>query len=353
MEKLGFCLNRLPLLDKKDEHSIDYAVLNFMVDSFVEKGGRFFDTSCTYSGGTAEEAIGISLSGRYPRDSFILSSSLPGWIIRSREDCRKIFEKQLFRCKTGYFDIYMLQWMNEANYITAETFGGFEFLEELKAEGKVLKTGFSFYGSPELLDKILSEHPEIDYVRLQINCLDWESCAFRSGECYEIAVKHGKKIIAEEPLKCGILLRIPEETGKVVSFAIGFAKNLPEAEFVLTEPKIIELLPESDGLSEEEIFALRKGVEKIRSEKAVPCIGCSACTGICPLKIPVPEYFEIYNEYSISPEESWKTDHVYSELTRNFSRPSDCLRCRICERECPQGINIVEMLQRVSRTFGY
>lgn len=353
MKKLGFCLNRIPLSDKKDEHSIDYAVLNFMVDSFIEKGGKLFDTACTYSGGAAEEAIGNSLSGRYPREDFLLSGSLPSWIIRSGEDCRKIFEKQLSRCKTDYFDIYMLQWINEANYITAKTFGEFEFLEELKAEGKALKTGFSFYGSPELLDEILSEHPEIDYVRIQINCLDWESSAFRARECYEVSAKHGKKIIAEEPLKCGVLLRIPGEEEKVISFAVGFAENLSEAEFVLAEPKIIERLSEREALSDEEISDFLTAAEKIRSEKAVSCVGCSACSKICPLKIPVPEYFGIYNEYSMNPEESWKIDHVYSDLTRNFSRPSDCLRCRICERECPQGINIVEMLQRVSRTFGF
>ncbi len=353
MEKLGFCLNRLPLTDRKNEHSIDYAVLNFMIDSFIEKGGKFFDAACTYHGGASEEAIGISLSGRYPRDFFVLSDSLPSWVIRSREDCRKIFEKQLSRCKVDYIDIYMLQWMNEANYITAGISGEFEFLEELKAEGKALKTGFSFYGSPELLDKILSEHPETDYVRLQINCLDWESYAFRAKECYEVAARHGKKIIAEEPLKCGILFKIPSETEKILSFAIGFAKNLPEAEYVLAEPKIIGQLPEKLELSEEEISFLWNWVEKIRSEKAVSCVGCSACSEVCPLKIPVPEYFGIYNEYSLNPEESWKIDHVYSNLTRNFSRPSDCLRCRICEMECPQKINIVEMLQRVARTFGY
>ena len=353
MEKLGFCLNRLPLTDRKNEHSIDYAVLNFIIDSFIEKGGRFFDTSCTYHGGISEEAAGISLSERYPRDSFVLSDSLPSWIVRNKEDCRRIFEKQLSRCKTDYFDLYTLQWINETNYITAETFGEFEFLEELKAEGKALKTGFSFYGSPELLDKILSEHPETDYVRLQINCLDWESYAFRARECYEVAVKHGKKIIAEEPLKCGVLFKIPSEKEKVVSFAIGFVKNLPEAEYVLAEPEILKSLPEKDELSEEEISVLWNETEKIRLEKAVPCIGCSACSKVCPLEIPVSEYFGIYNEYSLNPEESWKIDHVYSDLTRNFSRPSDCLRCRICERECPRGINIVEMLQKVARTFGY
>ena len=168
MSELGFGFLRLPLLDKKDEHSVDHAVLNLMTDLFIEKGGRYFDTAFTYLGGASEEAVRISLAERYPRDSFILADKLPSWLIRNSEDCRKIFEKQLSRCGVDFFDVYMLHWLNEVNYINAENCGGFKFLEELKSEGKILKSGFSFHDSPELLDKILSKHPEIDYVQLQI-----------------------------------------------------------------------------------------------------------------------------------------------------------------------------------------
>lgn len=365
MSELGFGFLRLPLLDKKDEHSVDYAVLNLMTDLFIEKGGRYFDTAFTYLGGASEEAVRISLAERYPRDSFILADKLPSWLIRNSEDCRKIFEKQLSRCGVDFFDVYMLHWLNEVNYINAENCGGFEFLEELKSEGKILKSGFSFHDSPELLDKILSKHPEIDYVQLQINYLDWESPAFRAKECYEIARKHGKEIIVMEPIKGGTLANLPPEVKEIfsenkisaASAALRFAKDLPSVKYVLSgmnsPEQISENMEEFPPLSEKELSALKTAAEIIRSKTAVPCTGCSYCSGVCPVQIPIPRYFEIYNEYCRNPEESWKIEHAYSGLTRNFSRPSECLRCRLCEANCPQKISIVETLQKVSRTFGF
>ncbi len=349
MIKLGFDFSKLPLSDKKDEHSVNYAVLNSLVDLFIEKGGRFFDTAFTYLGGASEEAVRLSLTERYPRNSYILADKLPSWMLRNPEDCERIFKKQLSLCGVDFFDIYMIQWLNEANYINSEFCKAFEFLEKLKSEGKILKSGFTFHDTPELLDKILTKHPEIDFVQLQINYLDWESPAFRIKECYEIAKNHGKEIIASEPLKCGFL-------DKESCSAIRFAENFSSVKYVSAEIKspgqISENIEES-SLSEKELSVLAKTAETIRSEKAVQCIGCFCCSENCPIQIPVHRYFEIYNEYCLSPGESWKIEPAYSFLTKNFSRPSDCMRCRICEQNCPEKINIIETLQKVSRTFGY
>lgn len=367
MTKLGFDFSKLPLKDKKNEHSIDYAVLNFLVDCFIEKGGRYFDTAYTYLGGVSEEAVKFSLSGRYPRDSFVLADRLPNWIVHGKEDCRKIFESQLSRCGVDFFDVYLLQWLNETNYITAEACGEFEFLKELKSEGKALKIGFSFYDSPELLEKIFSAHPEIDCVQLQINYPDWESPVFRAKECYKVAEKFGKEIIAADPLKDGTLSYLSEEAKALLSeqnpkisgalWAMRFVKDLPSVKTVPVKMSCAEQLEEYfsefSPLSEKEISVLFKIAEIIRSVKAVPCSGCSLCAEICPVKIPIPRYFEVYNEYCRNPNEAWKIEHAYSSLTRNFSRPSDCLRCRICESACPQKIGISQNLQKVSRTFGY
>ena len=241
MTKLGFGFLRLPLLDKKDEHSVDHAVLNSLTDKFIEKGGRYFDTAFTYLGGASEEAIRFSLSERYPREKYILADKLPSWLIRNNEDCEKIFEKQLSRCGVDFFDVYMLHWLNETNYITAETFGEFEFIEKLKSEGKVLKTGFSFHDSPELLEKILIKHPEIDCVQLQINYLDWESPAFRARECYEVAEKFGKEIIVMEPIKGGTLSNLPPEAKEVFQhegLVVDFTGRL-----VVVDGKHVEMSP--------------------------------------------------------------------------------------------------------------
>ena len=170
-----------------------------------------------------------------------------------------------------------------------------------------------------------------------------------------------------EPVKGGMLANVPDEVTdmfkaadadrSVASWAIRFAENLPSVTTVLSGMNSIEQLEENlsefSPLSESELSALEKASEIIRSETAVPCTGCSYCTGVCPLQIPIPKYFEVYNEYSRNSEEGWKIEHAYSALTRNFSRPSDCLRCRLCEMNCPQKINITEELQKVARTFGF
>lgn len=366
MTKLGFGFLRLPLLDKKDEHSIDYSVLNEMVDTFIQGGGRYFDTAYTYLGGASENAVRISLSERYPRDSFVLADKLPSWMIHEQSDCQRIFDEQLLKCKTDFFDVYLLHWLNETNYINAEINGEFKFIKKIKSEGKAKKIGFSFHDSPELLDKILSKHPETDIVQLQINYLDWESPTLRAKECYEVAEKYGKEIVVMEPVKGGTLAKLPPNAAKIIdescssgaaSMAIRFAEGLSSVKTVLSGMNSLEQLSDNMAelppLSEDELFALKKVADIIRLETAVPCTGCSYCTKACPLQIPIPEYFEVYNEYCRYPEEDWKIEHAYSSLVRNFSRPSDCLRCHNCEQNCPQKIGIVDMLQKVSRTFGY
>jgi predicted aldo/keto reductase-like oxidoreductase len=168
-----------------------------------------------------------------------------------------------------------------------------------------------------------------------------------------------------EPIKGGTLVDLPPEVKEIfsenkisaASAALRFAKDLPSVKYVLSgmnsPEQISENMEEFPPLSKKELSALKTAAEIIRSKTAVPCTGCSYCSGVCPVQIPIPRYFEIYNEYCRNPEESWKIEHAYSGLTRNFSRPSECMRCRLCEANCPQKISIVETLQKVSRTFGF
>ena len=197
MNKLGFGFLRLP----QTESGIDYTVLNEMVDHYIAAGGRYFDTAYTYLDGESEIAIGKSLSARYPRETFELTTKLPGYQAETKEDCRRMFEESAARCGVDYFDTYMLHWMCTEHYRIAQERDQFAFLQELKAEGKAKRIGFSFHDRPELLDQILTEHPEVDCVLLQINYLDYDAPGIQSRACYEIAVKHGKEIIFMEPVK--------------------------------------------------------------------------------------------------------------------------------------------------------
>ncbi len=190
MNKLGFGFLRLPVAPAGE---IDLSLLDQMTDVFLAHGQNYFDTAYTYLAGKSEWAIRESLVKRHPRSSFLLADKLPGYKMTSHEDCYRYFKEQQDRCQVDFFDVYLLHWLNGKHYEIAEKYREFEFLEELKKTGKAIKTGFSYHDSADLLDEILTRHPEVDYVQLQINYLDWESSSIQSRRCYETAVKHGKR----------------------------------------------------------------------------------------------------------------------------------------------------------------
>ncbi len=180
---------------------IDRALLNQMVDAFLERGGTYFDTAYTYLNGQSETAFRDALVNRHPRERFQIADKLPSWMVRSKQDCQRYFDKQRRRCGTDYFDVYLLHWLNQQNYGICEKHDEFSFLRELKAQGKVGKIGFSYHDSAALLDEILAAHPETEVVQLQINYLDWDSAAIEGRKCYEVAVKHGKSVSVMEPVR--------------------------------------------------------------------------------------------------------------------------------------------------------
>lgn len=365
MNKLGFGFLRLPVVEDTNSSEINLELLNQMVDIYLSHGKTYFDTAYTYLDGKSEWAVRESVVKRYPRESFILADKLPGYMVNSHEECYKYFQVQLERCQVDYFDVYLLHWLNDKNYRIAEKYQEFEFLQEIKAAGKAGKIGFSYHDNAELLDEILIAHPEVDYVQLQINYLDWDSEAIQSRRCYEVAVKHGKKVIVMEPVKGGTLAVLPEEAGKLLhqlshdateaSFAIRFAESLPEVEIVLsgmnTVEQIQDNLKEHQPLSEEEHQALMNIADIINHSTAVPCTGCSYCTAGCPKNICIPNYFKLYNEYIRNPQDDWKIIPVYRKLTEKYGKASDCIVCKSCEKHCPQKLSVTEHLKEVKSVF--
>ena len=186
INKLGFGFLRLP----KKDGELDWQTICSMVDEFMDGGGVFFDTCYTYLDGLSEAAIRKCVVERKSRDSFQLCDKLPGYLFKSYEDCQKYFDEELSRCGVEWFDILMLHWLNDENYAIAEKYDEFRFLREKKAEGKAKRIGFSYHGDAALLDKILTGHPEVDVVLMQLNYLDWESEGIQSRKCYETCLRH-------------------------------------------------------------------------------------------------------------------------------------------------------------------
>ena len=366
MNKLGFGFLRLPRLDPQDETSLDFVAIQPMIDRFVE-GSRnaYFDTAYTYLGGASETGLKTVLTSRYPREAYRVADKLPSWKVEKEEDCQRYFEEQRQRCGLEWFDVYLLHWLNARNYGIAEQFHEFEFLAKLKEQGLAKQIGFSYHDGPELLDQILTRHPEVDYVQLQINYLDWESPTLQARACYEVAARHGKKIIVMEPVKGGSLVNLPEEAAALLreihpdwslaSWAVRFAQSLPAVEIVLsgmgTMEQVEDNLREVEPLTEKELEALARAAEIIRQNTAIPCTACNYCAPNCPKKIAIPQYFGLFNDYSRSPAEGWKMVHAYRTLTEKFGGPADCIACGACQRNCPQKLPIIEHLKQVEKAF--
>lgn len=373
MKKLGFGLMRLPLLDPSDAAKIDMEQLKKMVDLFIEKGFTYFDTAWMYSGFASESAAKTALVDRHPRDSFTLATKLHTGFFDSPEGRDKVFNAQLEKTGAGYFDYYLLHGIDADGLKKFEKLDCFNWLLDKKKSGLVKHAGFSFHDGAELLDEILTKHPEMEFVQLQINYLDWESEWIQSRKCYEVCVKHNKPVIVMEPVKGGSLARVPAAAEKlfreadpqrsVSSWAIRFAASLPNVMMVLSGMSNMEQIEDNISymedftpLTEEEKALCFKVADIINAKTAVPCTGCSYCTEGCPKQIAIPQYFSLYNEIMREDMEQkgWTVSFSnYDALTRTFGKAADCIACGQCEAICPQHLTIMDYLKQVSSRFDH
>ena len=373
MKKLGFGLMRMPLLDKTNAADVDIEQVKKMVDLFIEKGFTYFDTALMYNGFASESVAKTALVERYPRDSFTLATKLHAAFFNSPEDRDKVFNSQLEKTGAKYFDYYLLHGIESAMLPKYEEFDCFNWLLQKKEQGLVKHAGFSYHDSPQLLDEILTKHPEMEFVQLQINYLDWESEWVQSKACYEVATKHNKLVIVMEPVKGGTLAQVPEEAENlfkdyepsmsIPSWAIRFAASLDNVMVVLSGMSSVEQMEDNLGymedfkpLTEEEKALCHKAADIINARIAVPCTSCSYCTEGCPKKIAIPQYFSLYNEDMREnlEEKGWTVNFTnYEILAGKFGRPKECIECGQCEGVCPQHLPIIKNLKEVSSHFDH
>ena len=362
--KLGFGLMRLP---KLADGSIDIEQTKTMVDMFMEAGLTYFDTAYVYDSGESEKAARLALVDRYPRESYTLCTKLCAWMgEHSEQAAKQQFYTSLERTGAGYFDYYLLHALQRSNYNVYEEFHIWYFVKEQKAKGLIRYYGFSFHADPELLEELLTDHPDVDFVQLQINYADWENPGVFSRECYEIARKHGKSITIMEPVKGGALadpvpqvreiLKSANPDASVASWAVRFAASLDGIITVLSGMSNIEqmkdnlsYMKEFKPLTDAEHAVILKARSALDGDHSVPCTACHYCTDGCPANIPIPEIFTVKNRQRGN--EAFRGRREYVIATTGRGKASDCVECGQCENACPQQIKVISHLKECVTQF--
>lgn len=365
-KKLGFGCMRLPVVNGETDRIDDEAFCK-MIDAYMEQGFMYFDTAYPYHNQKSEEAVKRCLVQRYDRDKFFLADKMPLWLAKEYEDYGNIFATQLSRCGVEYFDFYLLHAMNKERFDNTEALGGFSFVQKMKEEGKIRHIGFSFHDTAEVLDEILTKHPEMEFVQLQINYYDWESENVQSRKCYEVAVKHNKPVIVMEPVKGGTLANMVGEPARLLkeldaeasyaSFAIRYAASLDNVMLVLSgmseQTQLLDntaYMRDFQPLSAMEKSTIGKVVEELSKMPTIACTKCRYCVEGCPQKILIPDLFEDYNmTVQFGMDESKKKRYI--QHTTENGKADACIRCGKCEKQCPQHLPIRELLKNVAETF--
>lgn len=365
-KKLGFGLMRLPLTDANDKGSIDIEALKEMVDTFMEQGFTYFDTAWMYCAFKSENAVKEALTDRYPRDRYTLTTKLHASYLKTKEDRNRIFEEQRQKTGVDYFDYYLIHAIDQELYSLYNEMDCFNWLIEKKKQGLVKHIGFSYHDSAEFLDQVLTEHPEMEFVQLQMNYLDWESAEVQSRKCYEVAIKHGKPVIVMEPVKGGILADVPAEVREsfaayhpdlsVPSWAIRFVASLDNVAMVLSGMSNMEQLMDNISymkefvpMNAEETELVHKAAEMIKDSIAIPCTGCSYCTEGCPMQIAIPDLFRVYNKSKRGEITDVEAKEEYRQLTESGGKARECLACGQCQVACPQHLEIINYLKDVAK----
>ena len=364
MPKIGFGLMRLPETDGV----IDIDKVSQMVDSYLAAGFTYFDTAYVYHGGNSEKAVKEAIVKRHPRDSFTIATKLPAWSIHSPEDRDKIFNEQLERCGVDYFDFYLLHSVEDGNnYDTYVKYDCFNWGIQKREEGKIKHFGFSFHGTPELLIQIVDNHPEIEFVQIQLNYADWDNPLVHSGELYKILSERNIPIIVMEPCKGGKLANHDEECTEILksvrpdksvaSWAFRFVGSLPGVTTILSGMSTQEQMEDNmntfknfEPLSDDEKAAIDKVIEVMFRVEQIGCTACRYCTDGCPMSISIPDIISAINTKRKFPGDM-RPQFFYNGLVSRTGKASDCIECGQCEGVCPQHLPIIEILKEGVEKF--
>lgn len=358
--KMGFGCMRLPLLDENDPKSIDIEHFKRMVDAFMNAGNTYFDTAFIYHEGASETALHEALVTRYPRDSYTIATKCLAWALPNKEAAYNCLDVSLERLGLDYIDYYLLHNVGGKRTAKFDEYDMWNFAQEQKAAGRIKYVGFSMHDDSECLDKLLTEHPEMDFVQLQVNYLDWDDPHNEAKKLMEVAQKHNKPVIIMEPARGGRLCDLPQDAARIfqeakpgstqAEWAYRFCWNLPNVISVLAGMSNIEQVEENVAsyiankpFTPEEDKALQDVIAKLRAMSVVPCTACNYCVKDCPSNVKIPQIMELLNLAAMTENLQFAKD-LYSWQAAD-GLASSCIQCGECEAMCPQQIDIIHQLE--------
>ena len=355
---LGFGCMRLPMRGEE----VDMNELEKMVEYAMQHGANYFDTAYMYVDGKSETAMGKVLSN-YKREDIILADKSPAMYMKSKDDVKRIFEEQLKKCKTDYFDFYMVHNINKNTIDNYRNFEMFNQLNEFKKQGLVKYVGFSFHGTPEMLREVAPEHPW-DFAQLQINYLDWD--VVKAHEQYDIVQAQKIPVTVMEPLRGGGLVNLSEKAAAKLkelypdttpaAFGLRWAASRSNVITVLSGMSNLKQMQENiqtfidyKDMTEAEIKAADEIAKIIQSQGEINCTACKYCTEVCPRGINIPAAFALYNQYKVT-KNKMIFSMYYSTLGES-EKPDKCIKCGLCNKNCPQSLDIPNLLSKVESAY--
>ena len=360
-KQLGFGFMRLP----KKTDVIDITLIEEMIDTFISNGYSYFDTAYIYN--DSETILRKTLIERYPREAYKIGTKLPVYLIDGVSAMHEIFDTSISRLGIDHVDSYLLHGIDRMWSDVADNIGVWGFLEELRSDGRAKSVGFSFHGAPDELEYILQKHPEVDFVQLQINYIDWDDAKVQSRKLYEIARSHNKAIIVMEPVKGGLLagdkspvldiLKNANPDASTASWAIRFAAQWDGVMAVLSGMNSMEQMHDNiqtmknfTPLNIEETAAINAAIERLNNISCIACTSCGYCINVCPKYIKIPQFIELFNETMVYNFDA-KAQDMYALYTGDGHYASMCTHCRKCEERCPQKLEISEIMEKISSKF--
>ena len=333
MKNLGFGMMRLPVISGPTD--FDYQQLNDMVDAFLEAGYTYFDTSFVYHDGKSEEATRKALVERHPRDSFTVATKFPTFMLIPEEKIEETFQSQLDHLGVDYVDYYLLHNIQNVYYDGYDGKGGivktthlFDHAKKWKEDGKIRHLGISFHSSAKLLDRVLTEHPEIEFVQIALNPIDWDSELVQARLCYDVIRKHGRKVVIMEAVKGGGLAKLPEEAEKllkaahpdwsIASWSVRFCLDLDDVIAVLSGMSTIGQVKDNtatsntaEKLTDDDRKVLAEAMRIYRESAPIKQSEIDQYKGLMYHGVPVSAILQAYSICQIQPDPGFSDDNNY------------------------------------------